>query len=52
MKPEGGQEEVGSAKGAMGKSQSQLGAGGQGDFTLILSLVLIQFCNKKRCLCQ
>lgn len=30
VKPEGGREEVGSAKGAMGKSQCQLGAGWEG----------------------
>lgn len=48
VKTEGHREEVGSTKGAMGKSQCQLGAGGQGEGALKLILFpgLIQFAIK------
>lgn len=55
VKAEGGQEEVGSAKGAVGTSQCQLGAGGGwargGSSHPILSPGLVLFCKKNRYPC-
>lgn len=50
VKAEGGREEVGSAKGAVGTSQCQLGAGGvgQGKGALTLFFLQVLFCFARK----